>query len=99
MVLTVLLGAEATLKRFWKSVDIATLSPGSGRGPELAVTLDNRPLKTPSGSPLVIPKDRMLAASLIAAEWDNQESLLKQHSLPMVRATFETVEFAFDPAL
>ena len=51
-----------------------------------AVTLDKRPLRTPGGKHLLVPKDKRLVATLIASEWENQETLLKQHSLPMVRA-------------
>lgn len=74
------IGAEASLKRFWKTVGVET------RDDAFVVALDNRPLKTPSGVRLVIPKDRPLAATLIAAEWANQETVLKPHSLPLVRS-------------
>jgi hypothetical protein len=49
-----------------------------------AVTLDGRALKSPSGNPLVVPQGKRLAAALIANEWENQEKILKAHSLPMV---------------
>jgi len=49
------------------------------------VTLDGRALKTPAGQTLLLPLDKTLPASLIAAEWDHQEILLKPHALPMVR--------------
>lgn len=66
------------MKRFWKDVGIAK------RDDKLAVTLDNRPLKTPSGNILELPKNKTLLATLIAAEWDHQETLIKPHALPMV---------------
>lgn len=66
------------MKRFWKDVGIAK------RDDKLAVTLDNRPLKTPSGNILQLPKNKTLLATLIAAEWDHQETLIKPHALPMV---------------
>ncbi|KAJ3512521.1 hypothetical protein NLJ89_g3470 [Agrocybe chaxingu] len=69
--------AEATQKRFWKDVGIEQ------RGDSFMVTLDKRALKTPGGQTLLIPKSNGLAASLIAAEWDHQETLLKPHALPM----------------
>ena len=72
-------GAEPTLKRFWKDVGIEK------RAESYAVTLDKRPLKTPSGNVLLLPRHKPLVASLIAAEWDNQEKLIKSHALPMVR--------------
>lgn len=53
----------------------------------LQVTLDHRNLKTPAGTKLAVPKDRRLLAILIANEWENQDEVLKQHTLPMVRAS------------
>lgn len=50
-----------------------------------AVTLDQRPLRTPGGKHLLLPKEKRLVATLVASEWEYQETLLKQHSLPMVR--------------
>lgn len=73
-----LLGAEATLKRFWKIVGIGK------KGKDFTVTLDNRPLKTPSGNTLLLPEDKKLLATLVAHEWETQETLLKPHALPMV---------------
>ena len=67
-----------TLKRFWKTVDIEM------RDNSYAVTLDGRPLKTPSGNKLLVPRHKKLAATLIASEWENQDTLLKPHALPMV---------------
>lgn len=75
-------GAETTLKRFWKKVDL------DQRGESFAITLDKRPLKTPSGKTLLIPQKKTLLAALIASEWENQETLLKPHALPLVRNSF-----------
>jgi ATP synthase F1 complex assembly factor 2 len=50
----------------------------------LTVTLDNRPLKTPSGNVLILPKSKHLVAALVAAEWEAQTTVLKHHALPMV---------------
>lgn len=66
------------MKRFWKNVGI------DKRGDSLAVTLDNRALKTPSGKPLLVPASKSLLATLIAAEWDHQKKLIKPHALPVV---------------
>jgi len=71
-------GAEATLTRFWKNVDLQE------RGDTFAVTLDSRPLKTPAGKPLLLPRSKRLAATLIVTEWENQRNVLKSHALPMV---------------
>lgn len=66
-------GAEATLKRFWKTVGVEE------RGDVFAVTLDERPLRTPAGKHLLLPKEKRLVATLIASEWEYQETLIKQH--------------------
>ena len=50
----------------------------------LSITLDKRPIKTPSGKKLLLPHSKILAATMIAAEWENQEKVLKSHALPMV---------------
>ncbi|KAF8061575.1 ATP12-domain-containing protein [Lyophyllum atratum] len=68
--------AEATMRRFWDEVGVEK------RGSALTVTLDGRALKTPSGKVLTLPENKSLFASLIAAEWDHQETLLKPHALP-----------------
>ena len=71
-------GADATLKRFWKTVGVEKRDGG------YAVTLDKRPLRTPGGKPLIIPPEKRLVAALVASEWENQETVLKPHALPMV---------------
>ncbi|KAI0956818.1 hypothetical protein AcW1_005405 [Taiwanofungus camphoratus] len=78
--------AEATLKRFWKTVGIEE------RDGLLAVTLDKRSLRTPGGKPLLIPKNKRLVATLIAAEWENQETLLKPHALPMTSLASRAID-------
>lgn len=93
-----ILGASVTLNRFWKTVSvtendgkffvckikqrdelITKLPTGI-----LTVTLDGRPLRTPEGAKLEIPKSHRLLAALVATEWENQEKLIKPHALPMV---------------
>jgi chaperone required for assembly of F1-ATPase len=66
------------LKCFWKTVDLEE------RGETLAITVDTRPLKTPGGKPLLLPRSKRLAATLIVTEWENQRNVLKSHALPMV---------------
>ncbi|KAL4068082.1 hypothetical protein V8B97DRAFT_1866613 [Scleroderma yunnanense] len=84
--------AETTLKRFWKSVDIESRDSG------FVVTLDKRALKTPSGNTLILPKEKRLAATLIANEWENQEKFLKQHALPMTSITARAIDALQDEA-
>ncbi|KAJ9098733.1 hypothetical protein QFC21_004381 [Naganishia friedmannii] len=47
------------------------------------ITLDARPLRTPSGARLAIPANRKILAMLIANEWENQNQVLKVPGLPM----------------
>lgn len=84
--------AEATLKRFWKTVNIEP------QGDSLTVKLDNRALKTPSGSPLLVPQHKKLVATLIASEWENQTSILKHHALPMTSLTARAIDAMMDEA-
>ncbi|KAH7889257.1 hypothetical protein F5I97DRAFT_1801794 [Phlebopus sp. FC_14] len=78
--------AETTLKRFWKTVGIDTRSDG------IAVTLDKRALKTPSGNTLLLPESKRLVATLIANEWENQQTLLKPHALPMTSVASRAID-------
>ncbi|GAA6061838.1 hypothetical protein JCM10212_000755 [Sporobolomyces blumeae] len=70
--------AEKLMRRFWKTVALEKRPQD-----EWAVLLDKRTLKTPGGVPLIMPKDRLPVALLIADEWENQTSVLKPHTLPM----------------
>ena len=89
-------GAEVTLKRFWKAayleekpcqcVDWLLHFVDAISSAAFRVTLDKRPLKTPGGNILEVPKSKRMLATLIAFEWDNQERLIKPHALPLVRA-------------
>ncbi|KAL5529106.1 hypothetical protein ACEPAG_5080 [Sanghuangporus baumii] len=78
--------AETTLKRFWKSVGIEDMPNG------IAVTLDRRALKTPSGNTLILPQEKRLAAALIANEWENQDKVLRPHTLPMTSLASRAVD-------
>lgn len=51
------------------------------------VLLDKRTLKTPGGIPILLEKDRLAVAVLIAEEWENQLAVLKPHTLPMVSSS------------
>jgi ATP synthase F1 complex assembly factor 2 len=48
------------------------------------VTLDGRPLKTPGGNKIRLPPQKKLFATLVANEWDVQDTILKPHTLPLV---------------
>jgi ATP synthase F1 complex assembly factor 2 len=75
---------EATTRRFWKSASVGR------REDAYTVFLDHRVLKTPSGNPVLVPLQKPLVAALVAAEWENQETLTKPHALPMVRMSLLT---------
>jgi len=80
------------MKRFWNDVGVERRAGG------LAVTLDNRALKTPAGNTLLLPSNKSLLASLIAAEWDHQETMLKPHALPVTSIASRAVDALGNPA-
>ncbi|KAJ7905346.1 hypothetical protein B0H14DRAFT_2659926 [Mycena olivaceomarginata] len=81
---------EATMKRFWKN---ATVGQKDG---SYTVLLDNRALKTPSGNTLLVPPQKSLVSTLIAAEWENQETFLKHHALPMTALASRAIDAMVD---
>ncbi|KAF9935406.1 ATP synthase complex assembly protein atp12 [Linnemannia zychae] len=78
--------AEVSGKRFWETAGIKEV------GDRIAVTLDNRVLKTPAGNPITLPKDQKHLALLIAGEWNGQKALLKSHSLPMTSLVARAID-------
>ncbi|KAJ7172625.1 ATP12-domain-containing protein [Mycena filopes] len=77
---------EVTVKRFWKQAAV-------GRQEEsYTVLLDARPLKTASGNTLLLPPQKSLIATLVAAEWENQETLVKHHALPMTALASRAID-------
>ncbi|KAJ7273568.1 hypothetical protein B0H12DRAFT_1199926 [Mycena haematopus] len=83
---------EATMKRFWKNARV-----GEKEGFH-TVLLDDRPLKTPSGNVLLVPPQKSLISTLVAAEWENQETLLKHHALPMTALVSRAIDDMVDEA-
>lgn len=80
------------MKRFWKEVGIEK------RKNMFTVTLDGRVLKTPSGNPLLLPANKSLVASVIAAEWDHQHTCIRPHSLPMTSIASRAIDTLGDSA-
>lgn len=75
--------AERLKSRFWKTVTLqppSTTSCSSAEG--FQILLDNRAIRTPSGQPIIIPRERELLAACIAQEWSEQDQVLKPHTLP-----------------
>ncbi|KAG8861242.1 ATP synthase complex assembly protein atp12 [Tulasnella sp. 330] len=78
--------AETGMKKFWKEANL-TEDESS-----FTVLLDKRALKTPSGNVLKLPRTKRLAATLVAQEWENQETLLKTHTLPMTSLVARAID-------
>jgi len=85
--------AERTMRRFWKTVNIQRNPDGT-----IAVHLDKRPIRTPSGKHIFLPGNKLPVAALMAHEWENQDVLLKPHSLPMTSLTARAIDGLSDSA-
>ncbi|CAG8776656.1 6234_t:CDS:2, partial [Gigaspora rosea] len=84
---------KKTFRKFWKEVSVLSNKD------VYQIALDNRPLKTPGGSPLVIPRSQKYLAVLIAGEWESQKTVLKQHSLPLTSLVARSIDtFEKDPS-
>ena len=75
---------EWKAKRFWTKADVAQ----TGEGWE--VRLDDRPLKTPLKSDLVVPTEALARA--MAAEWEAQEEEIKPLTMPVTRTANSAIE-------
>lgn len=64
-------------KRFWKAAAAVPCDGG------FAVELDDRPVKTPAKTKLILPT--LALAQAVAAEWDAQEGVVKPQTMPMTR--------------
>src|SRR5260221_11384148 len=64
-------------KRFYASAGIAEADGG------FAVTLDGRPIRTPSGRPVIAPTRGI--AEAIAAEWNAQTETIDPLNMPLTR--------------
>lgn len=64
-------------KRFWTAVGIRPEGAG------FAVHLDDRPVRTPAKTPLVMPTKAV--ARLVAAEWDAQQGVVRPDTMPATR--------------
>lgn len=65
-------------KRFWKQATAVACDGG------FTVKLDDRAVKTPAKSALIVPS--MAMAQAIALEWDAQQGLIKPDTMPVTRA-------------
>ena len=64
-------------KRFYAEAGVAEVADG------FAVTLDGKPIRTPSGRQVVAPSREI--ADAIAAEWQAQQELIDPSTMPMTR--------------
>jgi chaperone required for assembly of F1-ATPase len=75
-------------KRFYDHVGVVE-GPGG-----FAVTLDGKPVRTPSGRPLAAPTPEI--ADIIAAEWEAQQEFIDPLSMPMTRFANSVVDAVVD---
>ena len=75
-------------KRFYTAAGVAEAA-GS-----FAITLDEKPVRTPSGRPLAAPTREI--ADVIAAEWEAQQEFIDPLSMPMTRFANSVVDAVVD---
>ncbi|MET0220610.1 MAG: ATP12 family protein [Tardiphaga sp.] len=77
-------------KRFYAAVDVAEAETG------FAITLDGKPIRTPSGRVVVVPVSPL--AEAIAAEWQAQAETIDPLTMPLTRFANSVVEGVIDRA-
>jgi chaperone required for assembly of F1-ATPase len=75
-------------KRFYKEAGVAEAEGG------FAITLDGKPIRTPSSRHVVIPSRKL--ADAVAAEWAAQEETIKPLTMPLTRIANSVVEGVVD---
>jgi len=75
-------------KRFYANAGV-TDAPGG-----FAITLDERPIRTPSGRPVVVPTREI--ADAIAAEWNAQQEIIDPLTMPLTRFANSVVDAVVD---
>jgi chaperone required for assembly of F1-ATPase len=76
-------------KRFYAKAGV-----GEAEGGGFTVTLDNRPIRTPSGRIITIPSRAI--AEAVAAEWEAQQEMINPLTMPMTRFANSVVEAVVD---
>lgn len=71
-------------KRFWDTANVAPVEGG------FAILLDERPVRTPGKTQLIVPT--ALMAEAIAAEWDAQEAEVDPRTMPMTRSANSAID-------
>ena len=75
-------------KRFYGKADVAEAAGG------FAVALDGKPIRTPSGRIVAVPK--LEIAQAMAAEWDAQKEAIDPLTMPMTRFANSVVDAVAD---
>jgi chaperone required for assembly of F1-ATPase len=75
-------------KRFYANAGVIEISDG------FAVTLDDKPIRTPSGRQVVAPRREI--AVCIAAEWEAQNETIDPLTMPMTRFANSVVDAVVD---
>jgi chaperone required for assembly of F1-ATPase len=75
-------------KRFYTTAGIASAPDG------FAITLDDKPVRTPSRRPLVAPTRQI--AEAIAAEWAAQNAIINPMSMPLTRLANSVIDAVAD---
>jgi chaperone required for assembly of F1-ATPase len=75
-------------KRFYASAGVAETDGG------FSITLDGRPIKTPSGKIVIAPQREI--AEAIAAEWQAQQEIIDPLTMPLTRFANSVVEAEAD---
>jgi chaperone required for assembly of F1-ATPase len=71
-------------KRFYRAADVAETDGG------FAVTLDGRPIRSPSGKQVIVPSRAI--ADAIATEWNAQGEMIDPLTMPLTRFANSVVE-------
>ena len=77
-------------KRFYASAGVAETEGG------FSITLDGKPIKTPSGKVVIAPRKEI--AEAIAAEWQAQGEMISPLTMPLTRFANSVVEAVTDRA-
>ncbi|MEX0282093.1 MAG: ATP12 family chaperone protein [Arenibacterium sp.] len=76
--------SEWKQRRFWTSAEVVETDDG------FTVELDGRQIKTPNRSQLLLPGRGL--AEAIAAEWLEQDDVVKPHTMPMTRSANSAID-------
>lgn len=72
------------MKRVYKEASTHPVEGGFG------ISLDGKPLRTPAGAPLILPKAAL--AEAVAEEWRSQGGTVKPHTMPLMRLVSTAID-------